>query len=66
MPQDQALDHMAGFVAYNVSYRKWQAILPMREAFPSGASAKGFDKFAVLGPILVSLGMEGNACNLKL
>ncbi len=67
IPKDQALDYVAGFVASNdVSCRKWQRDPAYAGGVPQWCFSKGFDKFAPLGPVLVSPKVVGNAGNLKL
>ncbi|KAK3897734.1 hypothetical protein C8A05DRAFT_47747 [Staphylotrichum tortipilum] len=64
IPPSSALSHIAGFVSSNdVSARKWQR----DPAYAGGwCFSKGFDKFAPLGPLLVSPKIVGNAGNLRL
>lgn len=65
--KEQALDYVAGFVAANdVSARKWQRDPAYAGSVPQWCFSKGFDKFAPLGPMLVSPKIVGNAGNLRL
>lgn len=65
--KDHALDHVAGFVTSNdVSCRKWQRDPAYAGVAPQWCFSKGFDKFAVLGPVLVSPNLVGTAGNLGL
>lgn len=67
IPKEQALDYVAGFVAANdVSARKWQRDPAKAGGVPQWCFSKGFDKFAPLGPMLVSPRVVGNAGNLRL
>lgn len=67
IPRSQALDYVAGFVASNdISARKWQRDPAFAGGVPQWCFSKGFDKFAPLGPMLVSPQVVGNAGNLRL
>ncbi|KAJ5636950.1 uncharacterized protein N7484_010263 [Penicillium longicatenatum] len=67
IPKDQALKHIAGFIVTNdVSARKWQRDPAYAGGVPQWCFSKGFDKFAPLGPMLVSPQVLGNAGNLQL
>lgn len=67
IPKEQALDYVAGFVAGNdVSARKWQRDPAYAGGVPQWCFSKGFDKFAPLGPMLVSPKVVGNAGNQRL
>ncbi|KAL2013189.1 hypothetical protein VTN00DRAFT_714 [Thermoascus crustaceus] len=65
--KEDALDHVAGYVASNdVSCRKWQRDPAFAGGVPQWCFSKGFDKFAALGPVLVSPRLVGAADNLRL
>ncbi|KIX93002.1 uncharacterized protein Z520_11275 [Fonsecaea multimorphosa CBS 102226] len=65
--KEEALDYVAGFVASNDgSCRKWQRDPAFAGVVPQWCFSKGFDKFAPLGPMLVSPRVVGNAGNLQL
>ncbi|KAJ5779260.1 hypothetical protein N7457_006980 [Penicillium paradoxum] len=67
IPKDQALSFIAGFVVSNdVSARKWQRDPAYAGGVPQWCFSKGFDKFAPLGPMLVSPKVVGNAGDLQL
>lgn len=67
IPNDQALNHIAGFIASNdISARKWQRDPAYAGGVPQWCFSKGFDRFAPLGPMLVSPAVVGNAGNLQL
>ncbi|BEI83407.1 hypothetical protein CcaverHIS002_0400110 [Cutaneotrichosporon cavernicola] len=67
IPELEALDHVAGYVSSNdVSARKWQRDPAFAGGVPQWCFSKGFDKFAPLGPMLVSPKVVGNAGNLRL
>ena len=67
VPQSEALQHIAGFtVANDVSARKWQRDPAYAGGVPQWCFSKGFDKFAPLGPALVSPKVVGNAGHLRL
>ncbi|KAK3402697.1 hypothetical protein B0T20DRAFT_342492 [Sordaria brevicollis] len=67
IPKSEALQHIAGFVSSNdVSARKWQRDPAYAGGVPQWCFSKGFDKFAPLGPVLVSPKVVGNAGNLRL
>lgn len=58
---------MAGFVTSNdVSCRKWQRDPAYAGSVPQWCFSKGFDKFAILGPVLVAPSVVGNGSNLRL
>jgi len=64
---DDALNYVAGFVPANdVSARKWQGDPAYAGGVPQWCFSKGFDKWAPLGPMLVSPRVVGNAGNLRL
>ncbi|KAL2801751.1 hypothetical protein BJX63DRAFT_441921 [Aspergillus granulosus] len=66
-PEHEALTYIAGFVVSNdVSARKWQRDPAYAGGVPQWCFSKGFDKFAPLGPMLVSSKVVGNAGNLHL
>lgn len=65
--KSEALDYVAGFVVANdVSARKWQRDPAFAGGVPQWCFSKGFDKFAPLGPMIVSPKVVGNAGNLRL
>lgn len=67
IPKDQALSFIAGFIASNdVSARKWQRDPAYAGGVPQWCFSKGFDKFAPLGPMIVSPNVVGNAGDLRL
>lgn len=67
IPKSEALGHIAGFVCSNdVSARKWQRDPDFAGGVPQWCFSKGFDKFAPLGPVLVSPKVVGNAGSLRL
>lgn len=58
---------MAGYVVSNdISARTWQRDPAYAGAVPQWDFSKGFDKYAPLGPMLVSPGVVGEASNLRL
>ncbi|KAF7547304.1 hypothetical protein G7046_g9041 [Stylonectria norvegica] len=63
----EALDYIAGFVVSNdVSARKWQRDPRFAGPVPQWDCSKGFDKYAPLGPILVSPKVLGAADDLSI
>lgn len=55
IPKENALEYIAGFVASNdVSCRSWQKDPAKAGGVPQWCFSKGFDKYAPLGPMLVS------------
>ncbi|KAK5659816.1 hypothetical protein OQA88_1028 [Cercophora sp. LCS_1] len=67
IPKEEALQHIAGFVVANdVSARRWQRDPAFAGGVPQWCFSKGFDKFAPLGPMLVTPKVVGNAGNLRL
>ncbi|KAJ6440030.1 fumarylacetoacetate hydrolase domain-containing protein [Purpureocillium lavendulum] len=65
--KESALGHIAGYCASNdVSARAWQRDPEKAGVVPQWCFSKGFDKFAPLGPVLVSPSLLGNASNLHL
>ncbi|CAM1506025.1 Fc.00g056660.m01.CDS01 [Cosmosporella sp. VM-42] len=65
--KDDALDFVAGYMVSNdVSARKWQRDPKFAGGVPQWCFSKGFDKFCVLGPMLVSPRLIGAADNLAL
>ncbi|KAL2216633.1 fumarylacetoacetate hydrolase [Thermoascus aurantiacus ATCC 26904] len=65
--KEDALEYVAGYVASNdISCRKWQRDPAFAGGVPQWCFSKGFDKFAVLGPVLVSRKLIGAADNLRL
>ncbi|KAJ5811769.1 5-carboxymethyl-2-hydroxymuconate isomerase [Penicillium riverlandense] len=67
VPERDALDYVAGYVSSNdVSARKWQRDPAFAGGVPQWCFSKGFDKFAALGPMIVSPKVVGAADNLRL
>ncbi|KAH8684018.1 hypothetical protein BGZ61DRAFT_495695 [Ilyonectria robusta] len=67
IPKEAALSHVAGYLASNdVSARAWQRDPKKAGGVPQWCFSKGFDKFAPLGPLLVSPAIVGNASDLTL
>lgn len=65
--KSEALDYIAGYVTSNdVSARKWQREPAYAGGVPQFCFSKGFDKYAPLGPILVSPQIVGDAGHLQL
>lgn len=65
--KDKALEHVAGYCASNdVSARAWQRDPKKAGGVPQWCFSKGFDKFAPLGPMLVSPSVVGAADDLIL
>ncbi|TQN65135.1 Fumarylacetoacetate hydrolase domain-containing protein 2 [Colletotrichum shisoi] len=67
IPKEQALEYVAGYLTANdVSTRAWQRDPSKAGGVPQWCFSKGFDKFAPLGPVLVSPAVVGNAGGLTL
>lgn len=67
IPKEAVLDHIAGYVVANdVSARTWQRDPAYAGVVPQWDFSKGFDKYAPLGPMLVSPKLVGAANNLRL
>ncbi|KAH7071815.1 hypothetical protein BKA63DRAFT_516432 [Paraphoma chrysanthemicola] len=65
--KENALDYIAGYMTSNdVSARTWQRDPAHAGVVPQWCFSKGFDKFAPLGPLLVSPKAVGDASNLRL
>ncbi|KAJ6781281.1 hypothetical protein PWT90_05040 [Aphanocladium album] len=65
--KEAALDHVAGYCTSNdVSNRSWQKDPAKAGGVPQWCFSKGFDKFAPLGPMIVSPSVVGNASGLHL
>ncbi|KEF55483.1 5-carboxymethyl-2-hydroxymuconate isomerase [Exophiala aquamarina CBS 119918] len=61
------LSHIAGYVASNdVSARKWQRDPAYAGGVPQFCFSKGFDKYAPVGPMIVSPKVVGNGSGLRL
>jgi 2-keto-4-pentenoate hydratase/2-oxohepta-3-ene-1,7-dioic acid hydratase in catechol pathway len=61
------LSYVAGYAASNdVSARTWQRDPAYAGVVPQWCFSKGFDKFAPLGPMIVSPTVVGSADNLRL
>lgn len=64
---EAALEYVAGFVVSNdVSARKWQRDPKFAGPVPQWDFSKGFDKYAPLGPMMVSPKVVGAADNLAI
>lgn len=67
IPASFALDHIAGYTVCNdVSARAWQRDPKKAGGVPQWCFSKGFDKYAPVGPMLVSPQVVGAADNLRL
>jgi 2-keto-4-pentenoate hydratase/2-oxohepta-3-ene-1,7-dioic acid hydratase in catechol pathway len=67
IPRERALEYIAGYVVSNdVSARTWQRDPAYAGVVPQWDFSKGFDKYAPLGPMLVSPEVVGDASNLRL
>ncbi|KAH7014172.1 uncharacterized protein B0I36DRAFT_299056 [Microdochium trichocladiopsis] len=67
IPKESALDHIAGYTVCNdVSARAWQRDPKKAGGVPQWCFSKGFDKFAPVGPMLVSPAVVGAAADLQL
>lgn len=65
--KESVLDHIAGYVVANdVSARTWQRDPAYAGGVPQWDFSKGFDKYAPLGPMLVSPKLVGAADSLRL
>ncbi|KAH7084101.1 hypothetical protein FB567DRAFT_445525 [Paraphoma chrysanthemicola] len=65
--KDNARNYIAGYMTSNdVSARTWQRDPAYAGVVPEWCFSKGFDKFALLGPLLVSPKAVGDASNLRL
>jgi 2-keto-4-pentenoate hydratase/2-oxohepta-3-ene-1,7-dioic acid hydratase in catechol pathway len=65
--KEDAFQYVAGYVVSNdVSARKWQRDPAYAGVVPQWCFSKGFDKFAPLGPMMVSPSVVGEADNLRL
>ncbi|KAK2786860.1 hypothetical protein FQN52_007601 [Onygenales sp. PD_12] len=65
--KEDALSHIAGYVSSNdVSCRHWQRDPKFAGGVPQWCFSKGFDKYAPLGPMIVSTKVVGAADNLRL
>lgn len=65
--KEDALSYVAGYVVSNdVSARAWQRDPKKAGGVPQWCFSKGFDKFAPIGPLLVSPAVVGNASKLHL
>jgi 2-keto-4-pentenoate hydratase/2-oxohepta-3-ene-1,7-dioic acid hydratase in catechol pathway len=65
--KEAALDYVLGYVVGNdVSARTWQRDPAYAGVVPQWDFSKGFDKFAPLGPLLVSPKLVGDASTLQL
>ncbi|KAI1385475.1 uncharacterized protein F4822DRAFT_445440 [Hypoxylon trugodes] len=67
IPEASALEYVAGYtVANDVSARGWQRDPAKAGGVPQWCFSKGFDKFAPLGPMIVSPSVVGAANDLLL
>ncbi|KAL1966636.1 hypothetical protein VTN77DRAFT_4047 [Rasamsonia byssochlamydoides] len=67
IPQEHALEYIAGYCSSNdISCRKWQRDPAYAGAVPQWCFSKGFDKFAPIGPVIVSPKLVGAADTLHL
>ncbi|EUC42263.1 hypothetical protein COCMIDRAFT_8122 [Bipolaris oryzae ATCC 44560] len=65
--KDDAIDYVAGYVSSNdISSRKWQRDPAYAGVVPQWCFSKGFDKYAPIGPLMVSPAVVGAADNLEL
>lgn len=65
--KENALEYVTGYVASNdVSARTWQRDPAYAGGVPQWCFSKGFDKYAPLGPMIVSPKLLGDASNLRL
>lgn len=65
--KDDAIDYVAGYVSSNdISSRKWQRDPAYAGGVPQWCFSKGFDKYAPIGPLMVSPAVVGAADNLEL
>lgn len=65
--EEDALQYVLGYCASNdVSARAWQRDPAKAGVVPQWCFSKGFDKFAPLGPMIVSPLVVGDASNLHL
>lgn len=67
IPETDALDYVAAYTTGNdVSARDWQREPGKAGPVPQWCFSKSFDKYAPLGPCLVSTKVLGEAYNLRL
>jgi 2-keto-4-pentenoate hydratase/2-oxohepta-3-ene-1,7-dioic acid hydratase in catechol pathway len=67
IPKEKALEYIAGYVAGDdVSARKWQRDPAYAGGVPQWCFSKGFDRYAPLGPCIVSQKVIGDAGKLQL
>ena len=67
IPIDKVHEYIAGYVTSNdVSARKWQREKAYAGGVPQFCFSKGFDKYAPLGPAIVSQATVGDAGQLRL
>jgi 2-keto-4-pentenoate hydratase/2-oxohepta-3-ene-1,7-dioic acid hydratase in catechol pathway len=65
--KEDALEYVAGYVVSNdLSARTWQRDPVYAGGVPQWCFSKGFDKYAPLGPMIVSPQLVGDASNLRL
>ncbi|KAI5358219.1 Putative fumarylacetoacetase-like protein [Septoria linicola] len=65
--EEDALDYVAGYTSGNdVSCRDWQMEKDKAGMMPQWCFSKSFDKYAPLGPAIVSTSVLGDASNLVL
>lgn len=67
IPEDKALDYVAGYTVGNdVSARDWQREPSKAGPVPQWSFSKSFDRYAPLGPCLVSTSVLGDASKQSL
>lgn len=67
VPREKALEYIAGYTVGNdVSARLWQRDPKFAGNVPQWCFSKGFDKFAPVGPMIVSPKVVGHADDLQL
>jgi 2-keto-4-pentenoate hydratase/2-oxohepta-3-ene-1,7-dioic acid hydratase in catechol pathway len=67
IPKEDALSYVGGYVSSNdISSRKWQREPEYAGNVPQWCFSKGFDKYAPVGPMMVSPLVVGAANNLQL
>ncbi|KAJ9647508.1 hypothetical protein H2204_000137 [Knufia peltigerae] len=67
IPRERALEYVAGYTVGNdITARTWQRDPDFAGNVPQWCFAKGFDRFAPVGPMIVSPEIVGHAGNLEL
>ena len=65
--EDEALDYVAGYMSGNdVSCRDWQMEKDKAGMMPQWSFSKSFDKYAPVGPCIVSTKLLGDGGNLRM